>query len=172
MVSLKNKKGFTIVELLIVIVVIGILATLVIVTFTGIQQKGRNTQRQTDIKAVQGYVESFYAEYGFYPTAADLNDEDFRSKFLKGIDPKSLSDPKQAGDTGAISATKVATDATSPYQYSYVTAGDTTDCDASTVVTEVDGENVPSQTAQCTKYELHANLEGSPNVKTYSKTSN
>ena len=34
MVSLKNKKGFTIVELLIVIVVIGILATLVIVTFT------------------------------------------------------------------------------------------------------------------------------------------
>lgn len=31
MVSLKNKKGFTIVELLIVIVVIGILATLVIV---------------------------------------------------------------------------------------------------------------------------------------------
>lgn len=32
--SLKNKKGFTIVELLIVIVVIGILATLVIVTFT------------------------------------------------------------------------------------------------------------------------------------------
>lgn len=72
--SLKNKKGFTIVELLIVIVVIGILATLVIVTFTGIQQKGRNSQRQTDINAINSHVEAFYAQHGFYPNLADLQD--------------------------------------------------------------------------------------------------
>lgn len=77
MVSLKSKKGFTIVELLIVIVVIGILATLVIVTFTGIQQKGRNSQRQTDVKAIQSQVEAFFAQHGFYPTLADLQTASF-----------------------------------------------------------------------------------------------
>lgn len=162
MVSHKNKKGFTIVELLIVIVVIGILATLVIVTFTGIQQKARNTQRQTDIKAVQGYVESFYAEFGFYPTASDLNTGTFRSAYLKGLDPHALSDPKQPNDGGAISATAVAA---GTYQYSYATTGDTAACSASTDLTS----GAPTDNG-CTKYTLSANLEGSSTP--YTKTSN
>ena len=46
MLSLKKLKnqGFTIVELLIVIVVIGILATLVITTYNGVQSKGSRYQ--------------------------------------------------------------------------------------------------------------------------------
>src|SRR5437588_436170 len=73
--TLKSKQqGFTIVELLIVIVVIGILAALVITTFTGIQQKARNTERQTDIKALHGQVEAYYAQNGKYPTLANMND--------------------------------------------------------------------------------------------------
>ena len=60
MYSLKKRQsGFTIVELLIVIVVIGILATLVIVTFTGIQQKARNSKRQTDINALGSHIEAY-----------------------------------------------------------------------------------------------------------------
>lgn len=162
MVSHKNKKGFTIVELLIVIVVIGILATLVIVTFTGIQQKARNTQRQTDIKAVQGYVESFYAEFGFYPNAADLNDATFRSNYLKGLDPHALSDPKQAGDTGAI-----ADSAQTGNVYSYVTSTDTASVPCTTTA-ETAATN-PTDNG-CTKYTLSANLEGSSTP--YTKTSN
>jgi prepilin-type N-terminal cleavage/methylation domain-containing protein len=64
------QKGFTIVELLIVIVVIGILAALVITTYNGIQQKGRNTERTTDLKAVQGQLEAYYASNGRYPAVA------------------------------------------------------------------------------------------------------
>jgi len=104
MVSLSKKnKGFTIVELLIVIVVIGILATLVIVTFTGIQKKGRDSQRQTDINAVQSHVESFYAQHGFYPTLADLGNTTFVSTYMKGLDPDALKDPK--GPSKAITTT-------------------------------------------------------------------
>jgi len=47
------KKGFTIVELLIVIVVIAILAAISIVAYNGIQQRARNTQRLSDIKSIQ-----------------------------------------------------------------------------------------------------------------------
>ena len=145
MVSLKNKKGFTIVELLIVIVVIGILATLVIVTFTGIQQKGRDTQRKTDINAVQSHVEAYYAQTGNYPTLGNLNDSTWRSTNMKGLDPESLKDPK---DTDANIA--AATDATN-YGYTVTPNG----CD--------------NTTTMCDAYVLTATLESGG---TYTKQSN
>src|SRR6185437_12535445 len=95
----KNQQGFTIVELLIVIVVIGILATLVIVTFSGIQQKARNTKRQTDINAIDSTVEAYFAQNGYYPTLANMNDSTFRTANLKGFDPAALQDPKGSAQT-------------------------------------------------------------------------
>ncbi|MDT4867500.1 type II secretion system protein G [compost metagenome] len=60
--SLKQKQsGFTIVELLIVIVVIGILAAITVVAYNGIQQRARDTERTTDIKQLHRSLERFYA---------------------------------------------------------------------------------------------------------------
>jgi general secretion pathway protein G len=50
--KMKNEKGFTIVELLIVIVVIGILAAIVIVAYNGVQNKANTTKAQTNASAV------------------------------------------------------------------------------------------------------------------------
>jgi len=97
MISLKNKQsGFTIVELLIVIVVIGILAGLVITTFSGIQQKARDTERETDIKAMHGQVEAFWAQKGYYPSLTDMNTAAFVTANLKGLDAGAFKDPKGA----------------------------------------------------------------------------
>jgi prepilin-type N-terminal cleavage/methylation domain-containing protein len=104
MTSFKNLKqrlqadrgGFTIVELLIVIVVIGILAALVIVTYNGIQQKARDTERKTDIKAVQGHLEAYWADNAKYPTLTNVNDTAFRTANFKGLDSASFADPKNA----------------------------------------------------------------------------
>src|SRR3990167_4021757 len=95
----KRQQGFTIVELLIVIVVIGILAALVITTFTGIQQKARNTERQTDIKAMHGQVEAFFAQNGKYPTLANMNDGTWRTANMKGLDAEALKDPRGTAQT-------------------------------------------------------------------------
>jgi prepilin-type N-terminal cleavage/methylation domain-containing protein len=152
-----NKKGFTIVELLIVIVVIGILATLVIVTFTGIQQKGRNSQRQTDINALNSHIEAFYAQSGSYPTIDQLKDSTWRTTNMKGLDPETLVDPKGAvlSDTAA---------AANEYNYSYVAtrSSDSSVCSSTSLA------NDPG----CDTYTLQANLEGGTQPNAYTKKSN
>ncbi len=94
MTSRINKQsGFTIVELLIVIVVIGILAGLVLNTFNGIQARARDDERKTDINAVQGHLEAYHADNGSYPTTANIADTAWVSSNLQGLDPEALIDP-------------------------------------------------------------------------------
>ena len=77
--SLRKQSGFTIIELLIVIVVIGILAALVLNAFGNIQERARDTERQNDINAIHTQLELYYADKGSYPAElsalTDLNEE-------------------------------------------------------------------------------------------------
>lgn len=68
----KQKSGFTIVELLIVIVVIAILAAISIVAYNGIQQRARDSERQSDINTMQKQLELFYTDRGYYPLTESL----------------------------------------------------------------------------------------------------
>lgn len=65
--TLKQQKGFTIVELLIVIVVIGILAAITIVAFNGIQNRAKSTKAQGVASEVQKKAEAYNADQGRYP---------------------------------------------------------------------------------------------------------
>lgn len=67
----KKAQGFTIVELLIVIVVIGLLAALVIVQFTNVQARARDSERKSDLRALQSKVAEYYALNGYYPDSLD-----------------------------------------------------------------------------------------------------
>jgi type II secretory pathway pseudopilin PulG len=141
--SLNNSdSGFTIVEILVIVLIIGILSTILILTYSGIQVRQRNTTRINDIKLIQSNLETFYAQSGFYPTLSNLNSVSWTTNNLKGLDASALQDPKNKANTPRFS------DSPATYQYSYqpTASNGTSPCDNKTVA--------------CGKYTLTATLEG------------
>ncbi len=134
----RKEQGFTIVELLIVIVVIGILAAIVLTTVGGAQRKARNADRQADINSLRTQLEVYETENGTYPTLTNINDGEWRSNNgMGGLEEDALRDPN--GDTSAL----VAAPAVGAYSYEVTPA----DCDA-------------SAESPCTGYTLTAVYEG------------
>jgi general secretion pathway protein G len=70
---IQTQKGFTVVELLVVIVVIGLLAAITIVSYTSIQQRSRDETRTSNIRDVQKALEKYRADNGMYPSVGSDN---------------------------------------------------------------------------------------------------
>jgi len=66
-------KGFTIIEVLVVITIIGILAAMVIISYGKIQMDARDTQRSNAVTAITTALERYYDKNGEYPANDNLN---------------------------------------------------------------------------------------------------
>lgn len=69
-INLKNW-GFTLVELLIVISILGVLATIALVSFRGAQGRSRDAQRKSDLKQISTALNLYYSDYGKYPDSSN-----------------------------------------------------------------------------------------------------
>lgn len=67
----KKRRGFTLIEVLITIIIIGILSTIGITTFQSSQAKGRDFKRKADLRGVTKALESYMNDYGLYPLGTD-----------------------------------------------------------------------------------------------------
>lgn len=65
-----NKKAFTLIELLIVIAIIGILASIVIVTMSQARQKARGTKNAAQLEMVTKALNVYYTQFGSYPVSS------------------------------------------------------------------------------------------------------
>ncbi|HEY4964349.1 MAG TPA: prepilin-type N-terminal cleavage/methylation domain-containing protein [Candidatus Saccharimonadales bacterium] len=154
MTRLSNKQnGFTFYELGIVLVAIGILAAIVISTYSGIQAKSRNAKRQTDIQSIQTQLEGFYSQNGYYPSLTDLNNKTWLASHLPKLSPSDMLDPSSSETTSNVQLAA----APEVKVYSYQ-------------VTDSNGNACESDDTNCAKYTLTSTFEGSVNgSKTYAK---
>ena len=74
--------GFTIVEILVVMVIILVLAGLVLATSSYVQKKGAHSRAEAEIAAISAALENYKADNGIYPPAPTL-------------DPRTQGDPSQ-----------------------------------------------------------------------------
>ncbi len=71
----QSRSGFTIVELLIVIVVIAIIAAISVVAYGGVQERARDSKRLSDFAVINKAVRLYYADNGAYPRCGNITGE-------------------------------------------------------------------------------------------------
>jgi general secretion pathway protein G len=64
----RQDKGFTLVELLIVIVILGILATVTVFAVRGIQDRGEQSACEAEVQTVTAAAQAYYAQNNSYPS--------------------------------------------------------------------------------------------------------
>ena len=125
---IKKEGGFTLLELLIVIVIIGILALLIIPNITSAPKKARDTQRKTDLRAIQKGLEEYFVSNNTYPVSATAATAD---TVLGGTTSGTGSGPlNNAQNSNTPIMKTIPTDPKSssgaPYQYGYQSASGST----------------------------------------------
>lgn len=64
---MKRNKGFTLIELILVMIILGILMAIGTGAFLTSLKKGRDTTRKANLRAIAGAVELYYNDKGKYP---------------------------------------------------------------------------------------------------------
>jgi prepilin-type N-terminal cleavage/methylation domain-containing protein len=71
---LKKEKGFTLIEIVLVLAIAGLILLMVFLAVSGAQKSRRDTQRKNDLARVAAQVENYASNSaGVYPTAAQFN---------------------------------------------------------------------------------------------------
>jgi prepilin-type N-terminal cleavage/methylation domain-containing protein len=152
------RRGFTIVELIIVITLMGILLVLGVVNLRGSQISARDSERKADIEAIALNLESFYTTgtnssttLGRYPSTAIIGQE---TTLLPDIDPKSLATP------GLTASSLIA--ATCTGACTQTTAGVTPQPATDTYIYQPiksDGTLCTTELQECRKFNIYYKLE-------------
>jgi len=103
----RNQKGFSLLELLIVVAIITLLIALGIVSYIPAQKKSRDSKRKGDLEQIRAALEMYRSDEGSYPATDDVDTTGCTGTSIASDDNTYMDpipcDPKNSGD----------------YQYSY-----------------------------------------------------
>ncbi len=71
----KTLKGYTLIEMLMVVAIIGVLASSILIGLGSARSKARDARRITDLKSTQTALELYYSKYGVYPSRSPGSNE-------------------------------------------------------------------------------------------------
>jgi prepilin-type N-terminal cleavage/methylation domain-containing protein len=107
-----QQEGFTLIEILIVVAIIAILASVTLIGLGPTQQAGRDSRRISDLHEVQTALELYYNKCGFYPGTADCGTNSAVTSWANMT--AALTDP-----TTNIGVTQIPEDPTTGKTYYY-----------------------------------------------------
>lgn len=83
---MKRSKGFTLVELIVVIAILGVLTTIAVFNYLNVQRQARDDQRNSDTTTLAESLEQYFAKNGEYPSVSQMTNPDGNAvKTLLGL---------------------------------------------------------------------------------------
>lgn len=125
----KTISGFTVIEMLVVVSIIGVLTTIAFVSYSSIQASTRDSNRSSQLTVIAEYLETYYDDNGEYPSCNDMtaDPDTIATDTLIGIDPKVFTDP--TASEGSNSILPLCSEVTSETPNSFTYMGDgSSDC--------------------------------------------
>ena len=114
---MKNGRGFTLVELLAAITIMGILLVISVISLRNIQIDARDTERKTDIENISRALETYYTNnQGSYPITGQITGLDTATATLRGTNADTFRAPGITTGTSFVPAqnTSATTNVLSP----------------------------------------------------------
>lgn len=133
---MRRTRGFTIIELLIVITIIGILSLISVVSFSHFQAEGRDNQRAQQAAVIAEALEKYYSNNGEYPGCSQLTGTTqaavttLTQTTLPGLSPTALVTPQ--APSGTLNSITCSQTPDSSHDVLYYQGDGTTACNTGT----------------------------------------
>ena len=96
---MKAKKGFTLVEILIVVIILGILAAIVVPQFSNASDEAKLNSMKSNLQAVRAQIQLYYFRENVYPTQLAF-DTELAPDYLERIPDNPFSGGNTVNGTG------------------------------------------------------------------------